>query len=73
MELPTMTITVTLRAGLAPIAATRQFSAFGPSHLTVLVVFVIASAALVWIGRRQTQSQARLLGRVLAALDEAIP
>jgi hypothetical integral membrane protein (TIGR02206 family) len=67
-----MTITVTLRAGLAPIAATRQFCAFGPSHLTVLVVLVIASAALVWIGRRQTQSQARLLGRVLAALTMAI-
>jgi hypothetical protein len=60
-----MTITVALPADLAPISATRQFSAYGPSHLTVLVVFAIGSAALVWIGRRQTESQARLLGRVL--------
>jgi len=67
-----MTITATLAADLAPISATRQFSAFGPSHWTVLVVFAIGSAALVWIGRRQTESQARLLGRVLAALTIAI-
>jgi len=67
-----MTITVTLPAALAPIPATRQFSAYGPSHLTVLVVFAIGSAALVWIGRRQTESQARLLGRSLGALTLAI-
>jgi len=66
-----MTITVT-SANLAPIAATQQFSAYGPSHWTVLVVFVIGSAALVRIGRRQTESQARLLGRVLGALTMAI-
>jgi hypothetical integral membrane protein (TIGR02206 family) len=67
-----MTITMTLPADLAPISATRQFSAYGPSHLTVLMVFAIGSAALVWIGRRQTESQARLLGRVLGALTMAI-
>ncbi len=67
-----MTITVTLPADLAPISATRQFSAYGPSHWTVLVVFAIGSAALVWIGRRQTESQALLLGRVLGALTMAI-
>jgi hypothetical integral membrane protein (TIGR02206 family) len=67
-----MTITMTLPADLTPISGTRQFSAFGPSHWTVLVVFAIGSAALVWIGRRQTESQARLLGRVLAALTIAI-
>lgn len=50
------------------ISAQRQFSAYGPSHLVVLGLFVIGAAALVWIGRRQTESQARLLGRVLAAL-----
>ena len=59
-------------ADLAPISATRQFSAYGPSHLTALVVFAIGSAALVWIGRRQTESQARILGRVLAVLTLAI-
>ena len=67
-----MTITATLPADWAPISATRQFSAYGPSHWTVLVVFAIGSAALVWIGRRQTESQARLLGRVLGALTMAI-
>ena len=46
----------------------REFSAYGPSHLVVLTVFAIGAALLVWIGRRQTESQARLLGRVLAAL-----
>jgi hypothetical integral membrane protein (TIGR02206 family) len=61
-----------MAADLAPISATRQFSAYGTSHLTMLVIFVIGSAALVWIGRRQTESQARLLGRVLAALTIAI-
>jgi hypothetical integral membrane protein (TIGR02206 family) len=67
-----MTIAVTLRADLAPIAATRQFFAYGPSHWTVLVVFAIGCAGLVWIGRRQTESQARLFGRVLGALTMAI-
>jgi hypothetical integral membrane protein (TIGR02206 family) len=59
-------------AALATIPVTRQFSSYGPSHWTVLVVFAIGSAALVWIGRRQTQSQARLLGRVLGVLTLAI-
>lgn len=67
-----MTITPTLLADSAPIAATRQFSAYGPSHLAVLVVFAIGSAALVWIGRRQTEAQARLFGRVLASLTMGI-
>jgi hypothetical integral membrane protein (TIGR02206 family) len=52
----------------ALISATRQFSVYGPSHWAVLSVFAIGSAALVWIGRRQTESQARLLGRALGAL-----
>ena len=50
------------------IAAQREFSAYGPSHLVVLAVFVIGAVLLVWIGRRQTESQARLLGGVLAGL-----
>jgi hypothetical integral membrane protein (TIGR02206 family) len=50
------------------ISAQRQFSAYGPSHLVVLGLFVIGAVALVWLGRHQTESQARLLGRVLAAL-----
>ena len=49
-------------------SAQREFSAYGPSHLVVLAVFVIGAALLVWVGRRQTESQARLLGRVLGGL-----
>src|SRR5277367_976533 len=67
-----MTITMTLSADLAPTSATRQFSAYGPSHLTVLVAFAIGAAALVWIGHRQTESQARLFGRILAAMTMAL-
>jgi hypothetical integral membrane protein (TIGR02206 family) len=59
-------------ADSALISATRQFTAYGPSHWAVLAVFVIGSAALIWIGRRQTESQARLLGRALGALTAAV-
>src|ERR1700704_307923 len=53
-------------------SAQREFAAYGPSHGAGLGLFVIGSAALVWIGRRQTESQARLLGRVLGALMLAV-
>ena len=49
-------------------AASREFAAFGPSHLTVLFVFVVGAAALVWIGRRQNEVRARLFSRVMALL-----
>ena len=45
-------------------SAHREFTAYGPSHLVVLAVFVIGAVALVWIGRRQTEAQARVLGRI---------
>ncbi|MBW0019963.1 MAG: TIGR02206 family membrane protein [Mycobacterium sp.] len=61
-----------MAADSAPISATRQFVAYGLSHWIVLLVFAIGSAALVWIGRRQTDSQARVLGRVLGALTVTI-
>src|SRR6201993_3003247 len=61
-----------MRGDLAPISATPQFSAYGPSHLAVLALFAIGSAALVWTGRRQTETQARILGRVLGAVTIAI-
>ncbi len=57
---------------LALISATRQFSAYGPSHWAVLAVFAIGSAGLVWIGRRQTEPQSRLLSRVLGAVTAAV-
>jgi hypothetical integral membrane protein (TIGR02206 family) len=50
------------------LAAQREFTAYGPSHLVVLGVFAIGAAVLVWIGRRQTDQQARLFGRALAVL-----
>src|SRR6185312_4533306 len=50
------------------LAAQREFSAYGPSHLAVLAVFVVGAVLLVWVGRRQTEAQARVLGRVLAVL-----
>jgi hypothetical integral membrane protein (TIGR02206 family) len=49
-------------------SAQREFSAYGPSHLVVLAVFVVGAVALIWIGRRQTEPQARLFGRALAVL-----
>jgi hypothetical integral membrane protein (TIGR02206 family) len=53
------------------LSAQREFSAYGPSHVVVLGIFVVGAAALVWIGRRQTESQARGLGRVLGVLIAA--
>lgn len=49
-------------------SAHQEFAAYGPSHLVVLVLFVVGAVLLVWVGRRQTESQTRLLGRVLAIL-----
>ena len=49
-------------------SAQQEFEAYGPSHLAVLGVFATGAALLVWIGRRQTESQARLFGRAFAVL-----
>jgi len=51
------------------IAAQREFTAYGPSHLAVLGLFAIGAVLLVWIGRRQTESQARILGRYPGGSD----
>ena len=50
----------------------RQFTAYGPSHWSVIAVFVVGAMALVWIGRRQTAEQSRLLGRILGAVTGVI-
>jgi hypothetical integral membrane protein (TIGR02206 family) len=50
------------------ISAQREFVAYGPSHLTVLAIFVIGAVLLVWGGRRQTEQQGRLFGRIFAAV-----
>ena len=47
----------------------RQFTAYGPSHWATIAVFVIGAVLLVWVGRRQTERQARRLGRVLGGGD----
>jgi hypothetical integral membrane protein (TIGR02206 family) len=49
-----------------------MFSAYGPSYWAAIAVFVIGSVVLVWVGRRQTEAQARLLGRILGALTAVI-
>jgi hypothetical integral membrane protein (TIGR02206 family) len=54
------------------VSAQREFSVYGPSHWAAIGVFAIGAALLVWIGRRQTESQARRFGRVLGALTAAI-
>jgi hypothetical integral membrane protein (TIGR02206 family) len=53
-------------------AAQREFSAYGPSYWGVIAVFAIGAVVLVRVGRRQTDAQARLLGRILGALTAAI-
>jgi hypothetical integral membrane protein (TIGR02206 family) len=54
------------------VSAQREFSLYGPSHWAVIAVFAMGAALLVWIGRRQTESQARRLGRILGTLTAAI-
>ena len=53
-------------------SAQREFAAYGPSHVVVLVVFVVGAATLVWLGRRQTESQARRFSGVMAVLLLAV-
>ncbi|ORV29041.1 hypothetical protein AWB98_06520 [Mycolicibacterium conceptionense] len=46
----------------------RQFTTYGPSHWAAIAVFVVGAVVLVWLGRRQNERQARVLGRVLATV-----
>jgi hypothetical integral membrane protein (TIGR02206 family) len=54
------------------IGTKHEFTAYGPSHWAVLAVFVVVALLLVWLGRRQTESQSRLFGRVAGVLTAAI-
>jgi hypothetical integral membrane protein (TIGR02206 family) len=54
------------------IAAQGQFTAYGPSHWAVLTVFVIGAVGLVWIGRRESEAQSRVFGKVLGAVTAVI-
>jgi hypothetical integral membrane protein (TIGR02206 family) len=48
------------------------FTAYGPSHWGVIALFAIGAVLLVWLGRRQTEQQGRLLGRILGAATAII-
>jgi hypothetical integral membrane protein (TIGR02206 family) len=48
--------------------ARHEFTAYGPSHVVVLSVFALGAVLLVWIGRRSSDAQARILSRTLAVL-----
>jgi hypothetical integral membrane protein (TIGR02206 family) len=50
----------------------RPFTAYGPSHWAVIAVFAIGAVVLVSVGRRQSEQQARRLGRILGALTAVI-
>ena len=50
----------------------RQFSAYGPSYWGAIMLFVIVAVLLVWLGRRQTDAEARRLGRILGVLTAVI-
>jgi hypothetical integral membrane protein (TIGR02206 family) len=54
------------------LAAQREFMAYGPSHWGAIAVFTVGAVLLVWVGRRQTDAQARRLGRILGALTAVI-
>ena len=66
-----MTTAMTLPADLTPISA-RGSSPHTARHIGRAPAFRDRVRALVWIGRRQTESQARLLGRVLGVLIRGI-
>jgi hypothetical integral membrane protein (TIGR02206 family) len=50
----------------------EDFEQYGPSHWGVIAVFIVGAVVLVWVGRRQTERQARRLGRILGALTAVI-
>lgn len=49
-----------------------EFTAYGPSHWVVIVVFVAGAALLVWLGRRQNDRQAQRFGRSMGLVTGAI-
>lgn len=53
--------------------AEREFTAYGPSHLVVLLVFVVGAAVLVAVGRRYGNATvARQVGRTVAVVMLAV-
>ena len=49
-----------------------EFTAFGTSHLVALAMFAIGAVALVLLGRRQDEEQARRFGRGMALVILAV-
>ncbi len=45
---------------------------YGPSHWTAIAVFVVGAVLVIWLGRRQSDHQSRIFGRILGALTAAI-
>ncbi|WKG01485.1 TIGR02206 family membrane protein [Mycolicibacterium sp. HK-90] len=45
---------------------------YGPSHWVAIAVFVVGAVLLVWLGRRQTEDQSRVFGRILGTVTAAI-
>jgi hypothetical integral membrane protein (TIGR02206 family) len=54
------------------VAAARQFEAYGPSYWGAIALFVVGAVVLVWLGRRQSESQSRRFGRIVGALTAVI-
>jgi hypothetical integral membrane protein (TIGR02206 family) len=52
--------------------AQRQFAPYGPSYWGAIALFVVGAVFSVWWGRKQTDAQARLFGRVVGALTAMI-
>lgn len=50
------------------IVSAGEFVAYGPSHVTVLVIFALGAVLLVWVGRRQSEAQARRFSRGFAVV-----
>jgi hypothetical integral membrane protein (TIGR02206 family) len=56
----------------ASVSAAQEFAPFGPSHVGALVIFVVGIVVLIWLGRRQSDEQARRFGRIVAVLLLAV-
>lgn len=49
-----------------------EFQPYGASYWGALSAFALGAALLVWVGRRQSEQQARRFGRILGAVTAAI-
>lgn len=54
------------------LAAQREYVPYGPSYWGAIAVFVVGAVLLVWAGRRQSEQQARRLGRILGTVTALI-